>query len=129
MRRGSVNPASRSRKQPRFTPVRTISRCPCSTRRAISRRTASARRLRVSPRTSGITQKAHENEQPSWILTKARVRSSRVSLCHQAIGPTAPPIADRCLLTGTPDHGHVLCDVAERAVEARAAACRIDATM
>ena len=39
--------------------------------------TASAARLRDAPRTSGITQKSHEKLQPSWILTKARTRSSR----------------------------------------------------
>ncbi len=36
-------------------------------RRRISASTAAAARLRDSPRTSGITQKPHENEQPSWI--------------------------------------------------------------
>ena len=70
--------------------MRTISRWPCSTRRRISARTASALRLRVAPRTSGITQNAHENEQPSWILTKARTRSSRTSAWTQAIAPTSP---------------------------------------
>ena len=50
----------------------------------------SALRLRVAPRTSGITQNAHENEQPSWIFTNARTRSSRASACTQAIAPTSP---------------------------------------
>ena len=57
--------------------MRTTSRCPWRTRRRISVSTASAVRLRVPPRTSGITQNAHENEQPSWILTNARTRSRR----------------------------------------------------
>ena len=68
----------------------TISRWPCATRRRISARTASALRLRVAPRTSGITQNAHENEQPSWIFTNARTRSSRTSAWTQAIAPTSP---------------------------------------
>ena len=68
----------------------TISRWPCPTRRRISVRTASALRLRVAPRTSGITQNAHENEQPSWIFTNARTRSSLASACTQAIAPTSP---------------------------------------
>ena len=75
--RGSPYPASRSRKQPRLTPVRTISRCPSLARRRTSSSTAAAVRLRVAPRTSGITQNEQPNEQPSWILTKARTRSSR----------------------------------------------------
>ena len=37
------------------------------------------RRLREAPRTSGITQNAHEKLQPSWTLTNARTRSSRAS--------------------------------------------------
>ena len=45
---------------------------------------------RVAPRTSGITQNAHENEQPSWIFTNARTRSSRASACTQPIAPTSP---------------------------------------
>ena len=45
---------------------------------------------RVAPRTSGITQNAQENEQPSWILTKARTRSSLASACTQPIAPTSP---------------------------------------
>ena len=45
---------------------------------------------RVAPRTSGITQNAHENEHPSWILTNARTRSSLASACTQAIAPTSP---------------------------------------
>ena len=52
--------------------------------------TAAAERLRVPPRTSGITQNAHENEQPSWILTNARTRSSRWAACTQPIAPTSP---------------------------------------
>ena len=70
--------------------MRTISRCPCATRLLISPSTASALRLRVAPRTSGITQNAHENEQPSWILTKARTRSSLASAWTQPIAPTSP---------------------------------------
>ena len=52
--------------------------------------TASALRLRDAPRTSGITQKLHENEQPSWIFTNARTRSSRASAWTQPIAPTSP---------------------------------------
>ncbi len=37
-----------------------------------------------------MTQNAHENEQPSWILTNARTRSSLASACTQAIAPTSP---------------------------------------
>ena len=40
--------------------MRTTSRWPCATRRRISPSTAAALRLRVAPRTSGITQKAQE---------------------------------------------------------------------
>ncbi len=68
----------------------TISRWPWATRRRISESTAAALRLRDAPRTSGITQKLHENEQPSWIFTKARTRSSRASACTQPIAPTSP---------------------------------------
>ena len=46
-------------------------------------------RLRVAPRTRGITQKAHENEHPSWIFTNARTRSSRCSALTQPIAPTS----------------------------------------
>ena len=37
-----------------------------------------------------MTQNAHENEQPSWILTNARTRSSRCSALTQPIAPTSP---------------------------------------
>ena len=37
-----------------------------------------------------MTQNAHENEQPSWIFTKARVRSSRGLASTQPIAPTSP---------------------------------------
>ena len=70
--------------------MRTTSRWPCATRRRISASTAPALRLRDEPRTSGITQKLHENEQPSWIFTNARTRSSRASACTQPIAPTSP---------------------------------------
>ena len=36
------------------------------------------------PRTSGMTQKAHENEHPSWIFTNARIRSSAGVRLHAA---------------------------------------------
>ena len=49
--------------------------------------------LRVAPRTSGITQNAQENEQPSWIFTNARTRSSLASACTHAIAPTSPATA------------------------------------
>jgi hypothetical protein len=75
-------------------PVRTISRWPCATRRRISRRTASAPRLREAPRTSGMTQKLHENEQPSWIFTNARTRSRRTSSFVHPIAPTS--VATAC---------------------------------
>src|SRR5438552_4053717 len=71
-------------------PVSTTSRWPCATRRTISSSTASARRLREAPRTSGMTQKLHENEQPSWTFTNARTRSSRASAWTQPIAPTSP---------------------------------------
>ena len=47
-------------------------------------------RLREAPRTSGITQNRHENEQPSCTLTNARTRSSRASAWTQPIAPTSP---------------------------------------
>ena len=47
-------------------------------------------RERVEPRTSGITQNEHENEQPSWIFTKARMRSSFASAWTQPMAPTSP---------------------------------------
>src|SRR5438067_2355068 len=71
-------------------PVRTTSRWPCATRRAISASTASAARLRDAPRTSGITQKLHEKLQPSCTLTKARTRSRRASAWTHPIAPTSP---------------------------------------
>ena len=37
-----------------------------------------------------MTQKAHENEHPSWIFTNARVRSTRASDCTQPMAPTWP---------------------------------------
>ena len=37
-----------------------------------------------------MTQKAHEKEQPSWIFTNARVRSSRATASTQPIAPTSP---------------------------------------
>ncbi len=37
-----------------------------------------------------MTQNAHANEQPSWIFTKARVRSSLAFACTQPIAPTSP---------------------------------------
>ncbi len=37
-----------------------------------------------------MTQKLHENEQPSWIFTNARTRSMRASACTQPIAPTSP---------------------------------------
>ena len=70
--------------------MRTTSRWPCATRLRISPSTAPARRDRVPPRTSGITQNAHEKLQPSWILTKARTRSSPASAWTQPIAPTSP---------------------------------------
>src|SRR5215216_2767518 len=70
-------------------PVSTTSRWPCSTRRATSRSTSSARRLRDAPRTSGITQKLQEKLQPSCTFTNARTRSSRASARTQPIGPTS----------------------------------------
>ena len=59
--------------------MRTISRWPCAIRGPDLAEDAAARRLRVAPRTSGMTQKWHEKEQPSWIFTNARTRSSRAS--------------------------------------------------
>ena len=49
-----------------------------------------ALRLRDAPRTSGITQKLHENEHPSWIFTNARTRPTRASACTHPIAPTSP---------------------------------------
>ena len=96
-------------------------------------------RLRVAPRTSGITQNAHENEHPSWIRTNARTRSRRCGASTQPIAPTSPatnaaassPV--RLVTTtfsGAPAnafsrfeaHPVTYTDRAERA--ARAAACR-----
>ena len=37
-----------------------------------------------------MTQKPHENEQPSWILTNARTRSSRSSAWTQPSRPSSP---------------------------------------
>ena len=71
-------------------------------RRRISASTAPACRLRVPPRTSGITQNAHENEQPSWIFTNARVRSRRASERTQPIAPTSPAIAAGSSSLGRP---------------------------
>jgi hypothetical protein len=37
-----------------------------------------------------MTQKLHENEQPSWIFTNARTRSIRASAWTHPIAPTSP---------------------------------------
>ena len=106
--------------------MRTISRCPCETRRWMSASTAVARRLRVAPRTSGMTQNEHENEQPSWIFTNARVRSSRVSARTQPIAPTSPATAAGTSSLGTREDCHVRRDRLERAVEVRSASRHVD---
>ncbi len=58
-----------------LTPVSTISAWPSATRRRTSASTSASARERLGPRTSGITQKLHENEQPSCTFTNARIRS------------------------------------------------------
>ena len=98
----------------------TISRWPCATRRRISARTASALRLRVAPRTSGITQNAHENEQPSWIFTNARTRSSLASACTQPIAPTSPATVSTACSIWPRDDGHVPGQPGERVSESLA---------
>ena len=109
--------------------MRTTSRCPCAMRRRISPSTASAARLREAPRTSGITQKLHENEQPSCILTNARTRSSRASAWTQPIAPTSPATnaaSPRCCAATTDVLGQAREGVAG---EVRAAAGDVDAAV
>ena len=105
--------------------MRTTSRWPCSTRRPTSRRTASALRLREAPRTSGMTQKPHENEQPSWILTNARTRSRRASAWTQPIDADVACDERRRLLGAPGDDGDV--GRKARGVEVRGAAGEVDA--
>src|SRR5258708_34039301 len=63
----------RSRAQaPRLMPLKTISWWPASERFRISRSMTSGERLRLFPRTNGITQKAQRLLQPSWIFKVGR---------------------------------------------------------
>ena len=108
--------------------MRTTSRWPWATRRRISASTASAGRLRDAPRTSGITQKRHENEQPSCTLTNARTRSSLASACTQPIAPTSPAtnsgVSSLRRATTTTFAGQAGEGLAR---EVRSAACDVDA--
>ena len=61
---------------PMLIPVSTISRCPAASARRTSASTTSGARERSSPRARGMMQYVQWNEQPSWTLTKARVRST-----------------------------------------------------
>src|SRR4051812_6212720 len=56
-----------------LTPVSTTSTWPRATRRRTSATRSDSGRERLGPRTSGITQKLHENEQPSCTFTTARI--------------------------------------------------------
>ena len=78
--------------------------------------TASARRLREPPRTSGTTQKLHENEQPSWIFTKARTRSRRASSLTQASAPRSPATAAGVSSLRSREHDDVRRQAGERVV-------------
>ena len=110
--------------------MRTTSRWPCATRRRISPSTASAARLREAPRTSGMTQKRHENEQPSCTLTKARTRSRRASACTQPIAPTSPATNSGVSSLRRATDDDVLGQPGERvAGEVRAAACDVHAAV
>ena len=52
-----------------------------------------------------MTQNEHENEQPSWIFTNARIRSSPARACTQPIAPTSPATA-----AGTSSLGRAITD-------------------
>ena len=69
-----------------------------------------------------MTQNAHENEQPSWIFTNARVRSSRASRLDAA--DRADVAGDRVghLLARPRDDGHVRGNPLEGALQVRGAA-------
>ena len=74
-----------------------------------------------------MTQNAHENEQPSWIFTNARVRSSRGSLWTHADGADIARDRGGGLLPGPRDDVHVLGHARERVLEVRRAAGDVDA--
>ena len=81
------------------------------------------------PRTSGMTQNAHENEQPSWIFTNARVRSSRARACTQPIAPTSPATAAGTSSLGRAITRHVRRDALEAPIEVRGAPRDVDAAV
>ena len=86
---------------------------------------AAARRRRAR---AGSTQKAHEKEQPSWIFTNARTRSSRASAWTQPIAPTSPATAAGVSSLRPRDDDDVRRQAGERvAGEVRAAAGHVDA--
>ena len=68
-------------------PVRTISRRPRASAARTSSSTASGVTERSGPRARGITQYVQWNEQPSWTLMYARVRSTRGSGPADAADP------------------------------------------
>ena len=78
------------------------------------------------PRTSGMTQNAHENEQPSWIFTKARVRSSLASRLHAADRADVAGNGSGNVLARLRDHRDVGRHVLERRAEVRGAARDVD---
>ena len=126
--RASVYPASRSRKQPRLTPVRTISRWPWATRRAIS--------LEHRVRAPAPRPTAHERDDAE----RARERAAVLDL-HERARALEPRVglhaADRADVAG--DRGRrVLAEQrrrpstfagepSERACEVRGAARHVDA--
>ena len=84
----------------------------------------------MAPRTSGITQNPQENEQPSWILTNARTRSSRASAWTQPIAPTSPATNAAVSSGAASDHDDVGRQAFERAGrEIRGAAGQVDAVV
>ena len=76
-----------------------------------------------------MTQNEHENEQPSWIFTKARIRSSPARACTQPIAPTSPATAAGTSSLGRANHGHVGRDLLEGRWEVRGATRDVDASV
>ena len=76
-----------------------------------------------------MTQNAHENEQPSWIFTNARVRSSRALALHAGDGADVARDGGRCVLAGARDDVDVVRQPGERSFEIRRAAGHVDAPM
>ena len=77
-------------------PVSTISRWPAASARRTSASTTSGGSDRSAPRARGMMQYVQKNEQPSWTLTNARVRSTEAR-------SSAAPSSGAAATASTPD--------------------------